>query len=292
MKLLTIDIGGTFIKYGLFESESATLSQKDKVPTPQSWREMKELLIKIREQFDSIEGVAISIPGAPDDQARTIQGESNISFVHNFPIYDELEAAFGLPVSFENDANCAALAELVYGSAKDASNIVFAVFGTGVGGAIILDGKLVRGANNYAGEFGFMQMGLGGLDFGQAGTAVALAKRYAERVGADPSEIGGEEVFSLAAANDPVAQEEVARFFDIVALGLYNVSGVLNPEKIVIGGGVSKAEGFIENVMAAWDRIEVSSDKFPYPPEIVTTRFYNDANLIGATVKFEEYFNS
>lgn len=118
----------------------------------------EELLIykaRIANQFD-LEGVAFSIPGAVNLEKRQIEGESKVDYMHFYPIYDELEALFGLLVSFENDANCAALAEIWKGSTKDSQNVLFVIIGTGIGGAVIVNNEILQGFNNYAGEFGII----------------------------------------------------------------------------------------------------------------------------------------
>lgn len=288
MALLAIDIGGTFVKHGVWNEGSLTKTARFR--TPDTWELMKKSLLSVKEkmaeQFD-IEGVAFSVPGAANPQTRQIEGESLIDYLHYFPIYDELEAAFGLPVSFENDARCAALAEIWKGSAKDSKDILFVVIGTGIGGAIVVDQKIVRGANMYAGEIGFMLLDKE-QDFGRLATAVAMAKRYADRKGLPPNEIDGEEVFELAEKGDIVAQEEVDRFFYYLTVGLYNLASILNPEKIVIGGGVSRLEGFKQRIEKELEALFSRIYHNPYPPIIEIAAFKSDANLIGAVYHFKQ----
>lgn len=97
-----------------------------------------------------------SVPGAPKPKKRQIEGESLAEYFHCFPIYDELEEAFELFVSFENDANCTTLAEMYQGSAQNNSNVLFVIIGMGISGLIIIDNKIIEGHDKYAEEFGFM----------------------------------------------------------------------------------------------------------------------------------------
>jgi len=288
MAILTFDIGGTFVKYGVWDNES--LKQKGKFKTPESWEKMKvELLFykeKVASQFN-LEGVAFSAPGSVNREKRQIEGESKVNYLHFFPIYDELETLFGLPVSFENDANCAALAEMRKGSAKDNKDVLFVIIGTGIGGTVIVNKKIVKGFNNYAGEFGFMLLD-DEQDFGELASAVAMSKRYANKKGISSKNIDGKYVFDLARKDDLIAQEEVDSFFYYLTIGLYNLANAFDPEKIILGGGVSNLEEFLEKISKEFDELYERIYHNPYRPVIDLCTFNNDANLIGAVYKFIE----
>lgn len=286
MAILAFDIGGSFIKFGVWNNES--LENKGQIKTPDEWDIMKEELVTIQKKLGklySFEGVAFSVPGSANPEKRIIDGESLVPYLHYFPIYDELEEAFQLPVSFENDANCAALAEVWKGSAQENSNILFVVLGTGIGGTIIVNQSIVSGANRYAGEIGFILLE-GEKNFGELATAVSMAKRYANRKDLDPKEIEGKEVFELANQGDFIAQEEVDTFFHYLATGLYNLNAILNPEKIVIGGGVSSLENFKQRITLELEKLSKKITPYPYQPQIEMSTFKNDANLIGAVYHF------
>lgn len=288
MMLLVFDIGGTYTKYGIWKKN--TLVENNKFETPATWEAMKENLVRVQGDFASdydLEGVAFSVPGAPNPATRQIEGESLVEYLHYFPIYDELEEAFGLPVAFENDANAAALAEIAQGSAKGVSNAIFVIIGTGIGGTVLINDEIVPGHNQYAGEFGFMLMNEEEENFGQLATAVSMSKRYAKRKGLDVDSITGEQVFVLADEGDDVAKEEVDRFFYYLTVGLYNLTTVLNPEKVVIGGGVSNLDGFLGKIDDQLDRLSERIYHFPFRPTIEIATFKSEANLIGAASYFE-----
>lgn len=234
----------------------------------------------------TLKGVAFSVPGAPNPETRQIEGESLVDYLHYFPIYDELEAAFGLPVTFENDANCATFAELWLGAAYESKDVVVIVLGTGIGGSIVFNREIVKGFNSYAGEIGFMLLNNNEENFGELATAVQMAKKYAAKKGLDSNKITGVEVFKLAKEGDKLAQEEVDQFFHYLALGIYNLNAIIDPEKIILGGGVSKMEGFQERVEAAIQALYARIYAFPYEPNIEIAHFNNDANLIGAIYTF------
>ncbi len=158
MAILAFDIGGTAVKYGLWEEQ---LSQTNDFPTPATWPEMQQQLMTVFEDVKKthqITGVAFSAPGAVNTKTGVIGGISAVPYVHHFPIVSQLANLFNLPVTMENDANCAALAEVWQGAAKEVANSLFLVIGSGIGGAVILNRQLVKGPQLFGGEFGYMLM--------------------------------------------------------------------------------------------------------------------------------------
>lgn len=286
MTLLTIDIGGTSIKYGVWENEE--LSHKGNLKTPATWEEMKSSLIRIKETAEetfTIDGVAFSSPGAVNQEKRIIEGASALPYLHNFPIYDELETVLNCPVTFENDANCAALAEIWKGAAKGLKNVLFVVVGTGIGGAVIVDGQIQHGKHLFGGEFGFMLM-TENETFSTLATAVNMAKRYAKRKGYEPETISGKKMFQLADEGDQIAQEEAATFYTYLARGIYNLQYSFDPEVILIGGGISNKAGLVEKLEEEFEKILETVKIAPFKPLIRTCEFKNDANLIGAVANY------
>ncbi|TVP90709.1 ROK family protein [Alkalibacterium sp.] len=289
MGLLVFDIGGTSVKYGFWDEEEK-IKDKGSFKSPGDWKEMKRLLIEVKKQYEethSLKGVAISAPGAVNQVDRQIEGFSALNYLNYFPIYSELEEAFGLPVSIENDANCAGLAEVWRGAAKHNDNVLFVVIGSGVGGAVIVNRKVHHGHHLHGGEFGFMLMNDTEV-FSQVGTAVAMARRYAVRKGLAYDDIDGKAVFELAEQGDSIAKEEVDSFFKYLTIGLYNLSLAFDPEKIIIGGGVSNLNGLLERIELELDRLKESMTFFPFRPIIDTCAFKSDANLIGAVYNFKQ----
>lgn len=234
MAILVFDMGGSAVKYGVWSQDS--LVSKGKFTTPNTWEEMKAQLQQVRTSVnEEIEGVGISAPGAVNAQERRIDGISAIPYIHGFDIYSELEAAFGVPVTIENDANCAGMAEFYQGAGKEFQQAAFVVIGTGVGGTLFQNGELVRGAHLYGGEFGLMILDQG-KTFSQLGTAVQMAWRYCDRIGVDRATITGEEVFQRAEDGDAIAIEEVNKFYRYLAQGLFSIQFAFDPEVIIIGG--------------------------------------------------------
>ncbi len=289
MSLLTIDVGGTSIKYALFRK--GALSQKGSFPTPTSltaYYEVLTELVKNYEQLYQITGVAISSPGAVNKTTGAIEGASALPYIHHFDIRGELEARFVLPVSMENDANCAALAELKFGAAKGMKDVIFMVLGTGVGGAIVIDGKIRHGQHLFGGELGFMLMD-DTHSFSELGTTIGMANRYKARTGKD---LTGEAIFNLAHAGEEIAQEEMTVFLFNVAKGIFNLAYAFDPECIVIGGGVSQAEWLIPELEKELQKMLNKFRIAPFLPVIKACQYRNDANLVGAAVDFQQTFKA
>lgn len=287
MSLLTIDIGGTSIKYARFND--GRLNERGAFKTPENLEILYQHLGAVVEQFrenSDICGVAISAPGAVNKATGVIEGASALPYIHDFDIHTELEKRFGLPVSIENDANCAALAEVNFGAAKGLSDVLFLVLGTGVGGAVVMDGKIHHGKHLFGGEFGFMLMD-DAHSFSSLGTAVNMASRYNARTGEN---LTGQTIFEQAFAGNEIAKEEMEIFLYNVAKGIFNLTYAFDPERIIIGGGVSQADWLIPELQKQLQKIMAIIEIAPFMPEIVPCDFRNDANLIGAAADFDATF--
>ncbi|MFC4652753.1 ROK family protein [Lactococcus nasutitermitis] len=287
MSLLTIDIGGTSIKYALFEA--GELSENAAFATPETLEDFYEELSKVVTEFKKnhkLDGVAISAPGAVNKVTGVIEGASALPYIHNFDIHSELEKRFGLPVSIENDANCAALAEVKFGAAKGLENVLFLVLGTGVGGAVVTNGTIHHGKHLFGGEFGFMMMDEE-HSFSDLGTTIRMAERYNERTGKNLDAIA---IFEKAFAGDALAQEEMDIFTFNVAKGIFNLTYSFDPERVIIGGGVSQADWLLPELDKQFSKIMTRIDIAPFKPEIAVCQYRNNANLIGAAADFATTF--
>lgn len=288
MAILVFDMGGSAVKYGVWSQDS--LVSKGKFSTPNTWEEMKAQLQQVRTSVnEEIEGVGISAPGAVNAQERRIDGISAIPYIHGFDIYSELETAFGVPVTIENDANCAGMAEFYQGAGKEFQQAAFVVIGTGVGGTLFQNGELVRGAHLYGGEFGLMILDQG-KTFSQLGTAVQMAWRYCDRIGVDRATITGEEVFQRAEDGDAIAIEEVNKFYRYLAQGLFSIQFAFDPEVIIIGGGVSAKKGLLQEVDQRLKKMLADQALNDFVPLIKLCDYRNDANLVGAAANFQALY--
>ncbi|MGN8845934.1 ROK family protein [Niallia sp. HCP3S3_B10] len=289
MSLLVMDIGGSSVKFAVWGKEQ--LVEKGSFVTPKTWEEMKQEMLQLKEKMAAkymIEGVAFSAPGAVNQAKGVIEGASAVPYIHSFPIFFELEELFDCPVTMENDANCAGLAEVWKGAATGLKNVLFVVIGTGIGGAVIVDGNIQHGKHLFGGEFGYMLL-KEDQTFSNLATPVEMAKRYSKRLKLE-NELSGKEVFELAEQGDEVAKEEVETFYHYLATGIYNLQYSFDPEKIILGGGISSKDGLIEELNIHLEKVVKSVKGTSFLPKVELCQFRNDANLIGAVYNYQLAF--
>lgn len=285
MTLLCIDIGGTSTKFAT--CRKGKLEKQSSCPTPHSlegfYRMLDERLAYYR--TEKLSGIAISSPGAVNKKTGSIEGASALPYIHGFPIRQDLEKRFGLPISIENDANCAALAESALGAGQGASSIAMLVLGTGVGGSLVINGRIHYGAHLFGGEFGFMVMNERYQTFSELGTVVNMAKRYSQIIN-DGKSYTGKEVLELADQGDPVALKERQVFLQSLAMGVFNIQHAFDPDRILIGGGVSQADFLLPALEAELDKLYQLVSISNLRPQLAVCQFKNEANLLGASIDF------
>lgn len=259
-----VDVGGTTVKLGLFTVDG-NLLDKWEIPTntADGGKEIlpdvaKSILAKMEERNltkKDVEGVGIGTPG-PVDAKGTVYMAVNLGW-GMFSVKNELQSLLGMPVEAANDANVAALGEVWQGSAKGFQNAVFAVMGTGVGGGIIVNGKILSGATGSGGEIGHMHVNdeetiacncgnFGCLE--QYVSATGIVRMANEMIAASdqPSVLKGisvtsKDVWDAVKAGDSLAVEIAEKFGQCLGKALAQIASVSNPEVFVLGGGVSKA---------------------------------------------------
>lgn len=299
MFFLSIDIGGTFIKYGLVDREG-NLSDKGKISTPKtSFQAMVETLIWLYESFSlqevRLEGIALSVPAPVQVDTGLIEGEGSLPFMMGRSLKAALEEALGVTVHNENDGNCAALAEVWKGKGQPYEDLLLVVCGTGIGGAVVKSKKIHRGKNLFAGEFGYM---LSQYQYETGEVAIwshmaslgALVDFVAKKRGVEKTSLSGEIIFDEAERGEPVAKEAVDRFYVGMAIGLHNLQYTYDPEVILLGGGVSSRPEFVLEIEM---RLKGIYDKMGNPkvrPVLMTCAFENDANLLGAAYHAMQHF--
>ena len=286
MGILVFDFGGSAVKYGCWDSKD--VKGKGQFATPESWEEMKAQLLQVYKDMClsfEIEGIGISSPGVVNNEKQVIEGISAIPYIHGFNIFRDLETLFQLPVTIENDANCAGMAEFYEGAARDYQDVAFVVVGTGIGGAMFTKGQINEGAHLYGGEFGLMFLE-GDQTFSKLGTAVQMAWRYCERKGVDKNTYTGKDVFELAETGDEIAKEEVESFYTYLAKGLFSIQFSFDPEVIVLGGGVSAKDGLIDEIQSRMKKLTDQFDLHDFEPQILLCEYRNDANLVGAAANY------
>lgn len=286
--LAVIDIGGTTIKFAAWKNNE--LMDVHAVDTPKSLEEFYEILEHETNDFKKkydVKGVAISAPGAVNKKTGVIEGASALPYIHNFKIEQELERRFQLPVSIENDANCAALAEVEEGAGRDCQNMIFIIIGTGVGGSVIMNRKVWHGTHLFGGEIGYMVATPTLLTISQAASPVGMANRYNEETGKN---VDGKTVFDLADQGDDAAKFQVDQMAETLGIAIYNLQHSFDPEKFILGGAVSNNPKLVPLLNEAVEKIRNRSDVATIKPVIETCAYRGNANLYGAVVDFEQTY--
>lgn len=303
-----VDLGGTTTKAALF-SCSGEMIHSIQIPTPVSSGPeamiraaadaIKQLLAESEYRSSQLAGVGVGVPGRVDIHRGIAVYSINLGF-RNTPVKSALEQLLGVPVAIENDANVAALGERWQGAGKNTSNMIMVTLGTGVGGAIIANGQIVHGAVGSAGEVGHIVVepanGLacncgntGCLESYASATAIIRAGEEAARNGHSPRlaahikeqrSLTAKDVIDAAKAGDHGAASVIQQAAYYLGLGLGQAASLLNPEKIVIGGGVSAAG---EYLLAP---VRESFQRYCYHHaahcELLCAQLGNDAGMIGA----------
>ncbi len=300
-----IDLGGTNIAGGLVTDDGA-LVYKTSIPTITESEDallsaIADVIEDVRKHAgdEKISGVGIGVPGHADDKTGIVVYCNNVPFV-NTDLAGYIKEKTGLSCAIGNDANAAALAEVLFGAAREYKNAVMITLGTGIGAGIIINNKIFSGVNGSAGELGHACLYPDGLScncgrrgcFELYGSATALVRQTREAMekhpesklwefAKTPDDANGKTAFDAMRAGDEVGAGVVKQYVRYLATGILDVINVLCPEAIILGGGVAK-EG--ENLLAPIREIvkrECYSD-YGKLTEFLTAELGNDAGIIGA----------
>ncbi|HFI0463396.1 TPA: ROK family protein [Streptococcus suis] len=286
--LLTIDIGGTSVKSGLFDRGHLTpLESFDTPKDLETFLSKVGRLVQGQKAHHQLHGLAVSSPGAVDSQKGQVGGISAVPYIHGIPLVELLEDVSGLPVSIENDANCAILSEVYRGEAYHYDHTVFLVVGTGIGGGYVVNQKLVKGKNNASGEFGSMRLFDRADNWSSRASTLAMVRAYQAATG---QMFDGRQIFDLADKGDQTASAHVTQFYQNLAKGIYNLLMAYDPEIIFIGGGISSRPTLIQelrpHIQALLDLEGLKDFRF----DLRLCHFSDQANLIGAAVHFQNRY--
>ncbi len=292
-----IDLGATRVKMAVVDRQGR-ISYRREASTPSSAKKTilidamvdntLALISESRLRKSSIKGVGIGAPGPIDYDNGVVRYFPNIKGWKNTPLKDILQKKLNLRVSLDNDVNAMTLGEYMFGAGKDARNLVCLTLGTGVGGGLIINGSLYRGSIMCAGEIGHMQINENGPICNCGGTA-CLERYIGNRYILDRCKkifgknITLEDVTSMAKKGNKKAigvWEDMAKKLAVAVTSLVNV---LNPDKVVIGGGVSKAGKFIMDPLKKEVKRRAMRDQGAHV-KIVRARLGTDAGIIGASL--------
>lgn len=307
-----VDLGGTTTKIA-FLNTTGDILHKWEIPTDNR-EDGKYITINIGEAIeqklqelgqskDNLLGIGMGAPGPVDYTNGIIYNVVNLAWEDNYPLKAKLEQVTSLPVYIDNDANCAALGEMWRGAGAGAKDLVCVTLGTGVGGGVIANGKIVQGISGAAGEIGHITVipeGGAPCNCGKTGcletvaSATGIVRLATQKLNGEPEyegklmevfktkgKVEAKDVFDCAREGDALSLAVIDEVAFHLGLVLANLGNSLNPEKIVLGGGVSKAGAILlDKVQANFDRFAFSRVKDS--TKISIAILGNDAGVIGA----------
>lgn len=288
-KYVSIDIGGTAIKYGLID-ENGRICERHEMAT-EAYKGGPSILDKaagIVENYDKKEelcGICISTAGMVDvEKGEIFYAAPLIPDYKGTQFKKTMEEKFHLPCEVENDVNCAGLAEAVAGAAKGSRVSLCLTIGTGIGGCIVIGNEVFHGSSNSACEVGYMHMD--DSDFQTLGASSILCKKVAGRK-EEPIEMWhGRRIFEEAKKGDPICSEAIDEMADILGKGIANICYVINPEVVVLGGGIMAQEEILKpKIWKAMEKYLVSSILEHTSLRMAQNK--NDAGMLGAFYHFK-----
>ena len=314
---LVFDVGGTFVKYA-YMTIDGEIKEKGKYPTPDSNKQdVSEFVESLGRVYDSfkekgVEGIAMSMPGLIDTEHGFIRNGGALKYLKDVALGDLLsKRCDGIRISMENDAKCAALAEVWMGNAKGCKNAAVVILGTGIGGGIVINGRVHRGNDLSAGELSYifsdfmtrknvdrifdldsihdMEEEYEKLPFLWATSFSTRAFCYQVAIakGINPKEFDGEKLYQLAEEGDPVVVDMLEDFYFMTAKNLFAINAIVDPDIILLGGGISAQPKFIEGVKRYVEKMRKISmiSNFIH---VDVCKFGNDSNLLGALYTFRQ----
>ena len=310
-KIIGIDLGGTSIKFAILTSEGE-IQEKWSIKTnilDEGSHIVEDMIESILHRLDLLQlsaedfiGIGRGSPGGVDREKGTVIGAYNLNWKTLQPVKDKIEKATGIPFYIDNDANVAALGERWMGAGENQPDVVFMTLGTGVGGGIVAEGKLLHGLAGAAGELGHITVDFdqpiqctcgknGCLETVASATGIVnLTRRYADEYAGDAElkklidngeDVNAKVVFDLAKEGDELALIVYRNFARYLGIACANIGSILNPSTIVIGGGVSAAGDFLlDGVRKVYE--ENSFPQVRTSTKLALATLGNDAGVIGA----------
>jgi glucokinase len=301
-----IDVGGTKIAGGVVDEDGRVLEQTRVESPARDAQAMSDaiagLILDLKQRHD-IATVGVGAAGYIDKARATVLFAPNLAWRH-LDLKDQLETRVQLPVVVENDANAAAWGEFRFGAGADVDDLLLVTVGTGVGGGLVLDGELYRGAFGVGAEIGHFRVVPGGhlcgcgnrgcFEMYASGSALVrrtrdsaearslLAAALLERADGDPDNVDGPMVTALAQEGDPFAREQLDTLGRWLGEGIASLTAVLDPAVVAIGGGVSEAGDLLLDPVRAAFQANLTGRGYRPTLELRLASLGNQAGLIGA----------
>ena len=315
-KIMVFDVGGTEVKYSVV-GEDLSINDSGYFPTPnvkgdnvkalwegegvdEAYEDFLDKLCEVyRPHAGETEGIAMSLPGFIDTQNGRQCGGGALPYIIRRDIAKDLSAKAGCAVRIANDGKCAALAEKKSGSLTECKNASVFIIGTGVGGGLIINDRVLNGTHFTAGEFSFFRVNMDGdwsdrkNTLGDVCSTRGLLLEYRKAKGLPKdADMDGRRFFEQYNAGEKEAVDTLKLFCRRVAMTIQNLTFLLDLEKIAIGGGISKQPALLEGIRKAIDDLDANSG-LVYDPnmpkaEVVSCHYSSEANQIGAYFLFLE----
>lgn len=296
-----VDLGGTSIKYALVD-EKGNIHFENTIPSngdiskdavvSQLLKAVEDVSKFAKNNNKEIVGVGIGTPGIIDNTERIVLGGAeNIKGWENLHLADLIEEKTSLFVTVANDANTMGIGETIYGAGEGFKNVVFVTVGTGIGGAVIIDGKLFNGFDNRGTELGHVPLIVDGkpCNCGSIGclevyaSTSALVESFSERYKGS-QEVDGRLIVKLFKENDPLAVELLEQHCNYLGHGISGIINTFSPQRVIIGGGLSEAGDFyIEKVRKY--AFKYAMDECAVNTEVISAKLGNKAGYIGAAAE-------
>lgn len=293
-----IDLGGTTVSIGLVNEEQRIVEKTEEMTLCEQGAEaVTGRMIHMTEQLlqgagnPAVTHIGIGCPGILERKSGTVIYSNNIMWDH-VPVGQRFQERFGIPVYVENDANCAAVGEYMAGAGRGCSHMVMLTLGTGIGGGMILNGKLYLGKHGNANILGHLLMEKDGKEctckrkgcwegYASAGALLRMAKEAGMFQEVPDTALNGRLFFQAVDKKEETAVKVLDRYLDYVSEGIADLINILDPERIVIGGGISaRGEQLIAPVREKVKRKVYFKDM--EMADIVCSQLGNDAAIIGA----------
>ncbi len=292
-----IDLGGTFVKFALVSEQGeilfeGKLSIGGKATREDTLSTLKKAIYQVKQNADNagltLTGIGIGSPGIVYEGV-VIGGADNLDRWENIDLSGIFSAEFGLPVLADNDANVMGLGEVAFGAASQCTDVIFLTVGTGIGGAIVMNGILYGGYKNHGAELGHIAIDHNGIECSCGGKGCleayastnALIARFAQLAGIDADQVDGYHIVRKFREGDPAAMTAMREHTDYLGHGVASFINTFAPQKVVIGGGISEAGQFYINMIkkAAFRYAMPACSKYT---DVVAASLGNRAGCLGA----------
>ena len=312
MHKIGVDLGGTKIAAGIVNNKGKIIKEVEmKISPNQPSKKIIENIIKTihllldysKVKINNIKSIGVGCPGTPDEDKKTIVYNNNLNF-DNVKIKKPIQKEFNVPVFIDNDANCVALAENKIGVSKNKKNSVAITLGTGIGCGIIINGKIYRGFNGAASEMGHMVIKTNGIkcscgrkgcweSYASTNALVKSAKKLLRKnpdslinklSGNETKKANGKIIFEAAKLGDKTANDAISKFIFYLGEGIVNIINILQPEMIVIGGGISEEGDYLLTPIKEFVDGKTYGEGKIKATKIECAKLGNRAGIIGAAM--------